>query len=131
MSNYDYFAMLNRNENIIVKKTEQFADRIIKMCKYLSKKKSGDKDMIRQIYRSGTSVGANTAESQYAQSRADFLTKLTIALKEANETKYWLGRLHSGNNLTDKEYESIKTDNEEIIKILTSITGKVKRSEQE
>jgi four helix bundle protein len=123
--------MLNRNENIIVKKTEQFADRIIKMCKYLSKKKSGDKDMIRQIYRSGTSVGANTAESQYAQSRADFLTKLTIALKEANETKYWLGRLHSGNNLTDKEYESIKTDNEEIIKILTSITGKVKRSEQE
>ena len=122
--------MLNRNENIIVKKTEQFADRIIKMCKYLSKKKSGDKDMIRQIYRSGTSVGANTAESQYAQSRADFLTKLTIALKEANETKYWLGRLHSGKNLTDKEYESIKTDNEEIIKILTSITGKVKRSEQ-
>ena len=123
--------MLNRNENIIVKKTEQFADRIIKMCKYLSKKRSGDKDMIRQIYRSGTSVGANTAESQYAQSRADFLTKLTIALKEANETIYWLGRLHSGNNLTDKEYDSIKTDNEEIIKILTSITGKVKRSEQE
>ena len=123
--------MLNRGENIIVKKTEQFADRIIKMCKYLSKKRSGDKDMIRQIYRSGTSVGANTAESQYAQSRADFLTKLTIALKEANETKYWLGRLHSGNNLTDKEYESIKTDIEEIIKILTSITGKVKRSEQE
>ena len=123
--------MLNRNENIIVEKTEKFADRIIKMCKYLSKKRSGDKDMIRQIYRSGTSVGANTAESQYAQSRADFLTKLTIALKEANETKYWLGRLHSGNNLTDKEYESIKADNEEIIKILTSITGKVKRSEQE
>ena len=123
--------MLNRGENIIVKKTEQFADRIIKMCKYLSKKRSGDKDMIRQIYRSGTSVGANTAESQYAQSRADFLTKLTIALKEANETKYWLGRLHSGKNLTDKEYESIKMDNEEIIKILTSITGKVKRSEQE
>ena len=122
--------MLNRNENIIVKKTEQFADRIIKMCKYLSKKRSGDKDMIRQIYRSGTSIGANTAESQYAQSRADFLTKLTIALKEANETKYWLGRLHSGKNLTDKEYESIKMDNEEIIKILTSITGKVKRSEQ-
>ena len=122
--------MMERAENIIVKKTEQFADRIIKMCKYLSKKRSGDKDMIRQIYRSGTSVGANTAESQYAQSRADFLTKLTIALKEANETKYWLGRLHSGQNLTDKEYESIKTDNVEIIKILKSITGKVKRSGQ-
>ena len=119
--------MMERAENIIVTKTELFADRIIKMCKYLSRQRSGDKDMIRQIYRSGTSVGANTAESQYAQSRADFLTKLTIALKEANETKYWLGRLHSCQNLTDKEYESIKADNEEIIKILTSITGKVKK----
>ena len=69
--------MMERPENIIVKKTELFADRIIKMCKYLSKKKSGDKDMIRQIYRSGTSVGANTAESQYAQSRADFLKSMS------------------------------------------------------
>ena len=123
--------MLNKPENIVVQKTEAFADRIVKMCKYLSKKNIGNPEIIKQIVRSGTSVGANTAESQYAQSKADFLTKLTIALKEANETKYWLGRLHSGKNLTDKEYESIKMDNEEIIKILTSITGKVKRSEQE
>ena len=118
--------MQERRENIIVKKSEAFADRIIKMCKYLSKKKSGDKDMIHQIYRSGTSVGANVAESQYAQTRADFLTKMTIALKEANETHFWLGRLYSGGNLTDKEYESINLDNEEIIKLLTSITGTVK-----
>ena len=120
--------MMEKRENVIVRKTETFADRIIKMCKYLSRKKSGDKDMIRQIYRSGTSIGANTAESQYAQSRADFLTKLTIALKEANETLYWIGRLYKGGNLSDKEYESIKTDNEEIIKILTSITATVKDS---
>ena len=118
--------MQERRENIIVKKSEEFADRIIKMCKYLSKQKSGDKDMIHQIYRSGTSVGANVAESQYAQSRADFLTKMTIALKEANETRYWLGRLYSGSNLTEKEYESINSDCEEIIKLLTSITGTVK-----
>ena len=118
---------MERRENSIVKKTEMFADRIVKMCKYLAKQKSGDKDMLRQVYRSGTSVGANTAESQYAQSRADFLTKLTIALKEANETKYWLGRLFASNLLLEKEYESIKSDNEEIIKILTSITGTVKR----
>jgi four helix bundle protein len=117
---------MERRENVIVKKSESFADRIINMCKYLSKKKSGDKDMIRQIYRSGTSVGANIAESQYAQSRADFLTKLTIALKEANETKFWLGRLHTCGILSDKEYVSINSDNEEIIKILTSITGTVK-----
>jgi len=101
------------------------------MCKYLSKKKTGDDDMIRQVYRSGTSVGANTAESQYAQSRADFLTKLTIALKEANETKFWLGRLHSVKILNDEEFESIHSDNVEIIKLLTSITGTVKRKQQE
>jgi len=119
--------MMERRENIVVKKTEEFADRIVKMCRYLSKKKSGDKDMIRQIYRSGTSIGANTAESQYAQSRADFLTKLSIALKEANETHYWIGRLYACGNLTEKEYESINKDNEELIKILTSITGTVKK----
>ena len=121
--------MQERRENIIVIKSEKFADRILKMCKYLSKKRTGDKDMINQIYRSGTSVGANIAESQYAQSRADFLTKLTIALKEANETHYWLGRLNSSGILSKKEYESINMDNEEIIKLLTSITGKVKKGE--
>lgn len=121
---------MERRENIIIKKTERFADRIVKMCKYLSKKKTGDTDALRQIYRSGTSIGANTAESQYAQSRADFLTKLTIALKEANETKYWLGRLHAADTLTDKEYASMINDNDEIIKILTSITKSVKQTQQ-
>ena len=121
---------MERPENVIVIKTEKFADRIIKMCKYLSKKKTGDYDMLRQVYRSGTSVGANTAESQYAQSRADFLTKLSIALKEANETKYWIGRLHTAGILSDKEFVSINSDNEEIVKILTSITGTVKRNQQ-
>ena len=121
---------MERPENVIVIKTEKFADRIIKMCKYLSKKKTGDYDMLRQVYRSGTSVGANTAESQYAQSKADFLTKLSIALKEANETKYWIGRLHTAGILSDKEFVSINSDNEEIVKILTSITGTVKRNQQ-
>ena len=118
--------MQERRENIIVKKSEEFADRIIKMCKYLSKQKSGDKDMIHQIYRSGTSVGANVAESQYAQSRADFLTKMTIALKEANETRLWIKRLYAGGYLTEKEYDSIIKDNEEIISILVKITETMK-----
>jgi len=120
--------MMKRPENVIVEKTEKFADRIIKMCKYLSKKRTGDNDALKQIYRSGTSIGANTAESQYAQSRADFLTKLTIALKEANETHFWLGRLNACEALTPKEYDSINTDCEEIIKLLTSITKTVKSS---
>ena len=119
---------MKRPENIIVIKTEAFADRIIKMCRYLHQQNKGEKDSIRQIYRSGTSVGANTAESQYAQSRADFFTKMTIALKEANETKYWLGRLHTEEALTDKEYDSIYNDNIEIIKLLTSITKTTKNN---
>ena len=117
---------MKRGENVIVAKSESFADRILKMCKYLSAKKLGDRDMLRQVYRSGTSIGANIAESQYAQSRPDFLTKLTIALKEANETKFWLKRLHGADSLSDVEFESIITDNEEIIKLLTSITKTIK-----
>mgnify|MGYP002620440168 CR=1 FL=1 len=121
--------MLNRSDNIIVEKTEKFADRIVKMSRYLSKKKIDNPEILKQIVRSGTSVGANTAESQYAQSKADFLTKLTIALKEANETKFWLSRLYAANHLSETEYNSIINDNLEIIKILTSITKTVKRSQ--
>ena len=123
--------MLDRPENVIVKKTEAFADRIVKMCRYLSEKKCGNVEMVKQIVRCGTSVGANTAESQYAQSRADFLSKLSIALKEANETKFWLGRLYAAEHLTKGEYDSILNDNVEIIKLLTSITKTVKSSQQE
>ena len=122
--------MQNRPENVVVKKTEEFADRIVKMCKYLSNKKQDNQEMLKQIVRSGTSVGANTAESQYAQSKADFLTKLTIALKEANETKFWLSRLYAAEQLSETEYNSIINDNIEIIKLLTSITKTVKSSQQ-
>jgi len=117
---------MDRPENVIVKKSEKFADRIVRMCNYLKAKKSNEHDALRQVYRSGTSIGANTAESQYAQSRADFLTKLTIALKEANETRYWIDRLYAAEALTGEEYESINNDCIEIIKLLTSITKTVK-----
>ena len=122
--------MLKRPENVILKKTEDFSDRIVKMYKYLLKKKEGNADLLKQVLRSGTSVGANTAESKYAQSEADFLTKLTIALKEANETKFWLKRLYAGEYLTEKEYNSIINDNEEIINILVKITGTMKQRMQ-
>ena len=122
--------MQKRPENIILKKTEDFSDRIVKMYKYLLKKKEGNTDILKQVLRSGTSVGANVAESKFAQSEADFLTKLTIALKEANETKFWLKRLYAGDYLTDTEYESIIKDNEEIINILVKITGTMKQRMQ-
>ena len=118
--------MLERRENIIVEKSEQFADRIVKMHKYLSYKKAGNSDMLKQIVRSGSSIGANVSESKFAQSEADFLTKMTISLKEANETRFWIKRLYAGGYLTDKEYKSIIKDNEEIISILVKITETMK-----
>ncbi len=114
--------MSELRENIIVEKSESFADRITRMYRYLSEKRQGDKDMLKQIVRSGTSVGANVSEGQFAQSKADFLTKMTIALKEANETRYWLKRLYAFGSLNEKEYSSIIADIEEIISILTIIT---------
>ena len=120
--------MLKRPENIILKKTENFSDRIVKMYKYLQGKNEGNNDILKQVLRSGTSIGANTAESKFAQSDADFLTKLTIALKEANETMFWLKRLYAGDYLTEVEYSSIIKDNEEIINILVKITGTTKES---
>ena len=122
--------MQKRPDNVILKKTEDFSDRIVKMYKYLLKKKENNVDILKQVLRSGTSVGANTAESKFAQSEADFLTKLTIALKEANETKFWLKRLYAGDYLTDMEFKSIINDNEEIINILVKITGTMKQRMQ-
>ena len=98
------------------------------MYRYLSEQRLGDKDMLKQIVRSGTSVGANVSEGQFAQTKADFLTKMTIALKEANETRYWLKRLYAFGSLSEREYSSIICDNEEIISILTIITRTTKEN---
>jgi len=117
-----------KKENVIVEKTELFADRIVNMYKYLLNKKERNEAILKQVVRSGTSIGANAAEGQYAQTKADFLTKMSIALKEANETKFWLNRLYKGGFLSIKEYQSIITDNEEIINILVKITGTTKEN---
>ena len=120
--------MSGLRENIIISKTESFADRIAKMYKYLSEKRQGDKDMLKQIVRSGTSIGANVSEGQFAQTKPDFLTKMTIALKEANETRFWLKRLYAYGSLSDTEFDSIIKDNEEIINILTTITRTTRKN---
>ena len=122
--------MFEQKKNIIVEKTESFADRMIKMYQYFCSKDTRQIIELRQVLRSGTSIGANTAEGQYAQTKADFLTKMSIALKEANETRFWLTRLYTGNTLNKKEYESLKVDIEEIINILVKITGTTKKSLQ-
>ena len=82
--------------------------------------------MSKQILRSGTSIGANAKEAVNAQSKAGFINKMNIALKEANESFYWLRLLHETEYLTDKEFESIEADIKEIISILVSITKSMK-----
>ena len=96
-----------------------FAIRIIKLYKYLIDK--NEYVLSKQILRSGTSIGANCRESRNAQSRLDFVSKLNIALKEADETAYWLDLLKEGEFMDEQSYASIYNDCDEIIKLLTSI----------
>ena len=102
-----------------------FALRIVKLYKYLTDEKK-EFVMSKQVYRSGTSIGANIAESKGAQSDADFVCKLSIALKEAFETQYWLMLLHESEIIGDAEYDSIENDVNIIIGTLTKIIKKRK-----
>ena len=116
-----------RKESILKLKIEAFAVRITKLYKYLV----GQKESVisKQIYRSGTSIGANVAESINAQSPADFISKLSIALKEANETEYWLKTLYQGQYIDENGFQSMFNDNEEIIKILVKSIKTIKKRE--
>ncbi len=107
-------------ENIIKVKSFQFALRIVKLYKYLIERK---KEFIlsKQILRSGTAIGALIRESEHAESRADFIHKLSVALKEANETQYWIELLYNGKFIDEKSFQSVQTDIEELLKLLTAI----------
>ena len=114
-----------QNDNVMEQLTIKFALRIIKLYKYLVSDKK-EFVMSKQIYRSGTSIGANVADSKTAQSDADFISKLSIALKEANETKYWLILLHESETINDDEFMSIENDINTIIGTLVIIIKKKK-----
>ena len=111
--------------SILGDKSLVFAKRIAKCYRYLVSKKK-ESIMSKQMLRSGTSIGANVREGINAQSRKDFVNKLNIALKEASETDYWLDVIHSAEYFTDQEYESLKSDNDELLKLLTSTIKKMK-----
>ena len=111
--------------NILYDKTLNFAVRIVKLHKHLVKTQN-EYDLPRQILRSGTSIGANAMESRSAQSTADFVSKLHIALKEADETSYWLSLFLKIEYITKDQYDSLDSDLQEIIKILVSIIKKAK-----
>ena len=110
-------------DNLIAKKSFDFAIRIVKLYKYLTTEKK-EYELSKQLLRCGTSIGANVAESERGQSKADFNAKLNIALKEANETDYWLRLLYSTGYLTKEQFSSIIQDVDEIISILVSIVKK-------
>ncbi|MHC0439119.1 four helix bundle protein [Flavobacterium sp. 3-210] len=116
-------------DNIIKTKSFNFALRIIKLFQFLKDDKK-EYVLSKQLLRSGTAIGALTRESEQAESKKDFIHKLAIAQKEANETDYWLELLFKSNYLNDIQFQSIKSDIVEINKILASIiiTSKQKLS---
>ena len=107
-------------ENPTYQKTMAFAIRIVNLYKYLVEVKS-ERIMSKQLLRSGTSIGANFCESLSAESDLDFIHKLAISQKEANETLFWLELLSKTDYLTEKQYESLEADCIELRKIITSI----------
>ena len=107
-------------ENPTYQKTMAFAIRIVNLYKYLVEVKS-ERIMSKQLLRSGTSIGANFCESLSAESDFDFIHKLAISQKEANETLFWLELLSKTDYLTEKQYESLEADCIELRKIITSI----------
>ena len=114
--------------DVLKNKSYAFALRIIKLFEYLQEEK---KEFIlsKQVLRSGTAIGALISESKYAQSKADFINKLSVALKEASETNYWLDLLNDSEYITKKMYNSIKPDIDELLKILTTSIKTSKNSE--
>ena len=107
----------NKKESLINSKTLKSALRIIEMVKYV-RRKDNENVLTNQVLRSGTSIGASVRESEYAQSQSDFIHKLSISLKEANETGYWLCLLNKAGYIDVCSYESIKKDCDEIMAIL-------------
>ncbi|MDR1603604.1 MAG: four helix bundle protein [Gracilibacteraceae bacterium] len=109
-----------KNDNVIEIKSKAFAIRIVRLYQYLSEQK---KEFIlsRQLLKSGTSIGANIKEAIRGQSKADFVAKMNIALKESSETEYWLEILHETSYIDEAEYSGIYADNKELLKMLTSI----------
>ena len=106
-------------KNVLNRKSLAFASRIVKLFKHLQEKEH-EFILSKQILRSGTSIGANIYESMYAQSTADFISKLHISLKEASETHYWLDLLYDNKFLTEDERKSLLNDCFELIRLLTA-----------
>ena len=116
-----------RGENFVKDKSFAFAIRVVRLYKILCEERK-EYVLSKQVLRSGTAIGALVRDSEHAQSTADFINKLSIALKEANETEYWLMLLHEADYLTEVEYDSIIKDCKELLRLLISIIKKTKEN---
>jgi four helix bundle protein len=112
-------------KSIVAEKSYKFAIRIVKLYKFLVDEKK-EYVLSKQLLRSGTAVGSLLKEAEHAQSKPDFLSKVNIALKEANETDYWLMLLKDTDYISTKEFDSINADADEILKMLVSIVKTTK-----
>jgi len=112
-------------KNILYDKSYAFSIRVVRLSQYLSSEKK-EYILNKQIIRSGTAICALISEAKFAQSRADFLNKLMVALKEANETQYWINLLYDTEYISKPMYYSILKDNKEIVGLLVSITKTLK-----
>ncbi|MDE6718355.1 MAG: four helix bundle protein [Treponemataceae bacterium] len=108
-------------------KSKNFAVRIIRLVQFLQKEKK-EHVLSKQLLKSGTSIGANVSESVYAQSKADFISKMSIALKEAAETEYWIDLLEETEYVKVEQVADLKSELEEILKLLTSIIKTSKKN---
>ncbi len=121
--------MINHNANIsIQERTEKFAIRVVKAYSEINKRHFDDagKVLSKQFLRSGTSIGANCSEAKYAQSNKDFINKYSIALKEANETLYWIKIMIKSELVSKTRCQKMIEENERIIKIITASINKFK-----
>lgn len=114
-------------DNLILDKSKAFAIRIINLYKHLNEEKR-EYILSKQLLRSGTNIGANCREAARGQSKADFVAKMNIALKEADETAYWLELLYATDFVTQVQFQSIYNDAEELIKLLVSIIKTTKQN---
>ncbi len=114
-----------KTENIIQTKSYAFAVRIVRLYQHLTTEKK-EYVLSKQVLRCGTSIGANVEEAIGGQSRADFISKLAIAYKEARETSYWLRLLKDTDYLTETEFKSIHADAEELCRIISAIQKSTK-----
>ena len=115
--------------NPIAQLSKDFAKRIVKLYQFLATEKH-EFTMAKQVMRSGTSIGANIRESIYAQSKADFISKMCIALKESSETEYWLELLYETGYIDEGAFNSIYNDNSKISATLINVIKKAKESEK-